>query len=451
MANKVAKNNGQRRRINVESDADLARLWIDDITSQTGFAPIFARGKLYSYSSVSGIWEEVDDIRLQLQNYHRTVIVPNRRGQQLLISRPLQEAAVATIQTLCEHPSFFDEAPLGIAFTNGFLEVAPTSLNLLPHSGLHRCSFGFDFHYSADCGSPLSLLDFLQDVWAPDPDCDLKIQTLQQFLGACILGISPRFQQSVILHGPTGNNGKSLLTTGILSALFPPATRRAVKPTDWSNEYYRALLASCRINIVGELPDTEILDSGDFKAIIAGDEITARQIHSPPFNFRPCAGHIFAGNTLPGVKDHTNAFFRRFIVLTFNRTFTTEVSTQQILQPILNEIPQIVAWSLASIPQLLTNNHYTVPPSSDVAISNWRAASDQAALFINSCCVKGGSTPCLEAFSWYQTFANSIGFAKLNFNNFSRRLSLLGLESRRGKTGYIYPITIMDQKMWRTK
>lgn len=441
-----------RRAVRVEVDSDLARLLVDDLARESNAPPVYTRGQLYQYRATGpqvGLWAawSPDDLRLRLQTYHRNIRVPGRRAPDLLVHRQLQEAAAAVTSTLCHNPTFLDGAPSGVTFSDAFVHVCRDGIFERPHDPDNRSTFGYPFSFGEAKGEPAAFLGFLRQVWAPDEDREAKINALRQFLAANLLGVAPRFQQCVVLHGPKGSNGKSTLQN-ILLQLFPPESVRSIKPQTWTDEYYAAELSGARINVVGEMPEAQIAESSTFKAVITGDKITGRVIHQRPFDFKPQAGHLFSCNTLPGTTDCTDAFFRRFLILGFNRIFDGSTPEEDILEAIRPDLPRVVRWALEAAPELLRRNRYAAPPSSLAAIGAWRSASNPALGFVATCTKPGGSTPVKAAYQAYCTFSKTAGLSPLTMAGFSKKLSNGDIESRRGKTGYVYPFALKPEKDW---
>jgi phage/plasmid-associated DNA primase len=58
-----------------------------------------------------------------------------------------------------------------------------------------------------------------------------------------------------------------------------------------------------------------------FKTLTGGDTITAEHKFRPPFAVRPYARLIFSSNYLPRSNDASHAYFRRWTIVQFPRTF----------------------------------------------------------------------------------------------------------------------------------
>ena len=97
-------------------------------------------------------------------------------------------------------PEFFSQALPGVAFTNGFVTVSSQGIQVLPHSPDHRATFGFPFSFHPTTPAPW-FSKFLHDIFVEDLDAVEKCCLLQEFVGACLIGVSPRLAKALVLVG----------------------------------------------------------------------------------------------------------------------------------------------------------------------------------------------------------------------------------------------------------
>lgn len=74
-------------------------------------------------------------------------------------------------------------------------------------------------------------------------------------------------------------------------------------------------------NLCADLPTSHISSSTVFKAVVSGDGLTAQRKHQPAFQFRPFAQLLFSANSFPKSHDSSDGFYRRWLVVPFNRSF----------------------------------------------------------------------------------------------------------------------------------
>lgn len=420
------------------------------VTELRGIADVvFDEGRPWTYTP-SGRWEAIDrahESRI-VQGFAGSPKLPN--NSPLRIKASDVSGAIALAHDQIAKPGFFLGAPPGLVFSNGFVKVSARGVEILEHSAEHRARTGYPFEYVGNVCAK-RWLAFLYSVFRDDDDREEKIVCLQEFLGACLLGVAPIYQRYVVTIG-RGGEGKSTLTQIAVSAM-PQGTTCAIAPQEWGNEYRRALLIGKRLNAVAELPEADIIASESVKAIITGDSIVGREIRQAPITFSPIAGHMFAANKLPGTNDQSDGFWRRILVLTFNRSFANDAECNpRIATEIIEaELPAVVSWMLQGAVRLFAEGSYTLPASHHAALAEWRRNADQIALFVESeVRVLRESEPqawgvyAADLYAAYQRWCASNGHRPMASNKFGGRMRELGHESKKTSTGWRYHLAFLS-------
>ncbi len=413
------------KQLPIQGEADLARYVAAKIKEESGADPVWAAGSFWRFDSGAGIWSPMSELAMQayVQSFHRG-------ARKLLLDRRTSENAIAILRAIRNDPDFFNHAPKGLTFANGFIR-ASLPLQLLPHDPNHRSRrrAGFDFVPGL---VPSATLRFLLDVFEGDSDRSSKVQILREFFGSCLLGIAPQFERAFVLLGRRGRNGKSILIDAV-SAFFPDRT--AVEPAALTDQYYRYMLIGSRINIIGELPKKDILDPGTMKGMISGQEMTGRDLRQSPVAFRSEAGQLFACNGLPPVQNPDDAFFRRFVVITFNRTYDGFTLRDELLKPMISEEGAFVSWAVEGAMELLKRGNYEIPWSSAAAVERWSRRADQVAAFLDDVRIPGAA-PSGFAYGEYKHWCFLTGHQRLSLPNFVDRLAGLGIETTTDVVGF---------------
>jgi putative DNA primase/helicase len=134
-------------------------------------------------------------------------------------------------------------------------------------------------------------------------------------------------QKAILLMGD-GANGKSTYLRGQL-AFIGKHNIAAVSLHKIENDRFSAARLVGRLaNICPDLPGTELTSTSVFKAITGGDAMMAEYKFRDSFEFVPYARLIFSANHPPKSQDASPAFFRRWIVVPFERTFADGHRTQ---------------------------------------------------------------------------------------------------------------------------
>ena len=173
-------------------------------------------------------------------------------------------------------------------------------------------------------------------------------------------------------------------------------------------------------------------------------------IRESPCTFRPRAGHYFAANRLPGTNDQTDGFWRRFIVLKFNRSFKGDPGRDPaVSSKLLAERPAIVCWLIDGAKGLIDAREYTIPNSHEAALSEWRRNADHIALFVESetrpVLADESTTAGVSAtqlYTTYRAWAQANGHRAEASNKFGVRMRELGFGARHTRHGNRYPVTL---------
>lgn len=409
---------------------------------------VFDRGCLWLYQPARGVWSVVNpeavrnQVRLLDGEWVATGEVSKDgrpKCKRLKVSGQLPKNVETTVYDLRTREGFFDAARPGFAFNNAFVTVENGQLRVEHHSPENRQIAGALYDFVPGI-QPLRLIQFLRDVWRDNPDLRERVLFLQEFIGACMLGIAPKYERAVLFSGLMGSNGKSRLTK-IVSALFPDSAVSAVPPQLFDNEYRRAVLAKSMLNVVAELPSGEITASETTKAVISGDRIDAREIRQKPFNFTPRCGQLFCCNRLPSVRDYSGGFWRKWVVLTFDRRFVdtdpgTDVNIAERI--IATDLPAIAAWALEGAARLQAQGHYTLPPSSHDALSVWRTRTDAVLRWLEESCLVPDDRHTLTVAALYGQFDAWLmlnGHQKTTSATFVERLQSSGFRVHKGRAG----------------
>jgi len=440
--------------------AELALTLVGDLQSQAGGpSPVYHAGHLFLHDPATGMWNELPEHVLQQRvTTYAGIPVAGPKPAPLRVNRHDQTGVAsmvaAAIRTVSPDPLPMSE---GAAFQDGILLADGTFRAYVPGdyvlTGQALPVRYLDAVTSLPPPAPARWLRFLHEVYAGEPDIKERIAVVQEFLGAALFGVATRYQRSLVLLGETGANGKSVLLK-VVGRLFPKDATGAITPHHLegrSSEYYRAMLLRLRINIVSELPEHELMDTSTLKAVIAGDEVIAREIRESPVRGNPRAAWIIAANALPPVRDTSGGFWRRQLAVTHNVRFdgkgNNPVADPYLAERIIaTELPGIAAWAAEGGQRLLANNAYTPLASSDALVDAWARDSDPMRRFVEEhlvadpACVTSARSVYAAFKSWAQDNGNSAPQSARLF----RRLPTFGFRSVHTKGGNAYQLRIVN-------
>lgn len=424
-------------------------------------------GSFWRYERAIGVWRPIseNEINREIGGLDGFVFTDGEKVKTLSLSAGAIESIrrCAVMQASTED-GFFDGAARGVQFRNGFLDER---MKLRPSSADLRQQLFIDAVYDADADCPL-FLDAMQAQFWGEHDAADRNAMLQEFAGAVLMGMTGR----VLFLSGDGGNGKSFVID-VLSRLVPDEARCSIAPHKLSAghqaEYWVAQLAGRRLNVDADIPAGEMLESSEFKKSVTGDELMGRDPAGKPFKFRPRILHLYSANELPGTRDHSKGFWRRVLVLSFDRDFEADPDSGvsgdlAILRASTpreefgaeiwrREREGILAWAVEGARRLLANaGQYTVPPSSSQIKDDWRRSSDQVAVFLEEECNADVDywTTSADLHQHYNDWARRTNHGQLSSTKFGTRMRTLGFteradRKRRSSRGYEYRVARLAQ------
>jgi putative DNA primase/helicase len=227
----------------------------------------------------------------------------------------------------------------------------------------------------------------------------------------------------LILYG-TGANGKSVFFE-IINALlgFQNVSNYSLQSLTNENGYNRAKIANKLVNYASEINGK--LETDIFKLIASGEPIEARLPYGEPFILNEYAKLIFNCNELPKDVEHTNAFFRRFLIIGFDVTIPEANQDKQLANNIIqNELSGVFNWILKGLERLLEQKNFSKCEAVENARSNYEIQSDSVKLFIDELEYRTSTdyTTIKTLYDQYKVFCIDDGYRPVKKSNFMKRL-----------------------------
>lgn len=378
----------------------------------------FVNGSFYGY--LKGYWPRLDeqaDMRRSIASYLGRNASPIKINTLLTLSKDFfssKEQDVAPDLNL-------------ICLQNGTLDVEKGEL--IDFNPDHHLTYKSDIHWDANAKCD-RWLQFLNEIFESDADKAEKIAFLKTWFGYCLVPDSRQHKFVWMIGG--GGNGKGVLLA-ILTKLLGDSNVSDSHIEDLGDKHVRANLEGKLVNISSEMNAEATLPDGYLKSIVAGDRIAAERKYQDPFSFKPFVRLIGATNHLPRLRDFSEGFARRAIILSFNQKFTDENKDPELEARLTAELPGILTWAVEGLKELRASGKFAIPPLSLVALAQYKEESDPVGMFATECLTKseaGGLQPA-EIYSGYRDWCLRSGFSPMNKVRFGKRLSDLGYAKRR--------------------
>jgi putative DNA primase/helicase len=152
---------------------------------------------------------------------------------------------------------------------------------------------------------------------------DILLQIPAHILLSTIHG---SYKKAYLLKGG-GNSGKTTYINLLNSHFFGVDNCSNIKLQELINDRFKpAGLVGKIANIADELSKIKLGDIGKFKEITGGGRITVERKFEHPYSYQNKAVLIFATNEYPPVDDVDDAFWQRWEILEFKKSFPIDPS-----------------------------------------------------------------------------------------------------------------------------
>ncbi len=304
-----------------------------------------------------------------------------------------------------------------VNFANGTLQIDDGEEHMRPSRKEDLLTYTLPFSYDPEAECP-KFEQFLARVLPDESSCAV----LSEFFGwAFIRGL--KLEKALLLYGQ-GSNGKSVLFD-VIRAMLGDQNVTTFGLSMLSKLENRFQLGSSLLNYASEFKgrcDTDI-----FKKMVSGEPLEARRLYKDPHIMTDYARLAFNVNELPKDAEHTDGYFRRFLIVPFNQRITESERNPDLAREIIaEELPGVFNWVMAGMRRLRETRKFTECGAAKEALQSYIAESDTVVSFITDQCLvpsEDKKVPKDALFQSYRKYCSHNGFTALRKNEFGRRLS----------------------------
>ena len=313
-----------------------------------------------------------------------------------------------------------------INLQNGTFEISPQGTKLKPFDRSDFITYQLPFEYNPQAKAPL-FEAYLNKV-LPDPE---RQRVLAEYLGFVFIkhgSNALKEEKALILYG-TGANGKSVFFE-IVTAMFgrQNVSNYSLQSLTEEKGFYRAKISNKLVNYASEINGK--LETSLFKAMVSGEPVEACLKYGQPFTMDDYAKFIFNCNELPKDVEHTNAYFRRFLIIPFDVTIPEHEQDKNLHAKIIdNELSGVFNWVLQGLNRLLEQKRFSNCEAAKKAVEQYKFESNSVQMFLNENEYKGSPTNyklITELYQEYRAFCIDDGMPPFKKTNFIKQLRALG-------------------------
>lgn len=298
-------------------------------------------GKYYMYHR--GVYKPISEERLKAIMAKMILRTSYRNS----FNKKAEEYYFTALKRIAFYGGRFNKFEHLICLKNGMYDVEKKEL--IPHSPDYYCTVQLPIEYDAEAKCPL-FIKFMKSIFDNDKEI---MKVIQELLGYLLT--KENSAQCFFLFFGTGANGKSVLCNVIME-LLGTENCSTVSIRDFSNRFTKSVLLDKIVNVSteNESYSGRVVDTQYIKAITGGDAISAEFKGKDVFSFKPYCKLIFCTNTLPQFKDISDGFFRRIIIIPFEKQFSIKDGTADIHleEKLKEELPGIFNLALRGLKRL---------------------------------------------------------------------------------------------------
>jgi P4 family phage/plasmid primase-like protien len=353
----------------------------------------------------------------------------------------------------------FDANPYIINLENCLLDITTLKQREQTPAYLTMSKLPITYDSTAECSR---IERFLGEV-IQDPH---KLKEVLKFW-AYVLLKDCRYEKALMLLGG-GSNGKSVLIKLFEEAAGKDNCCNLSLHELEEDRFARSRLFGKTLNTYADNKSQRLKETGNLKTTISGDTVEGQEKFKPRFKFRPQAKLIISTNNPPQTDDRTHAFYRRWLIVMFERTFvpTDEIHEPNRIDPDLitklttqEELSGFLNLGLKYVPILINENGFTSEPIDKVK-KEYEQKADHVSKYLQEYCIidstkKDYSTKTADLYSHYVRICREImQVRELDENVFGSKLVEHGILHKRrrikkgeGRMAYVYDGIILKHKI----
>jgi putative DNA primase/helicase len=324
-----------------------------------------------------------------------------------------------------------------INLLNGTFKITPHEVTLEKFDRADFMTYQLPFEYNPDAKA--ALFEAYLNKVLPDKEGQ---NIISEYLGYIFVKPTTlKLEKTLLLYG-TGANGKSVFYEIVRKLLGDQnVSEYSLQSLTNENGYYRAMIANKLVNYASEINGR--LEASIFKQLVSGEPVEARLPYGNPFSLTQYAKLIFNCNELPKDTEQTEAFFRRFLIVSFEVTIPENEQDKELAKKIIeSELSGVFNWLLNGLKRVLSQKRFTHSAKVNKAREQYECESDSVKQFVHENGYKASTAWVLikHLYLDYKSFCIEDGLKAVSKTNFIKRLraaKFLIEKKNIGNVGYL--------------
>ena len=264
---------------------------------------------------------------------------------------------------------------------------------------------------------------------------------LHQYIGYAFTN-HLKLEKALFLYGD-GGNGKSVVQEVITKLLGKENTSSVSIGKLTKDPNTIILIEGKLLNYCSENEKT--LDITMFKTLVSGEPVLGKKLYSDVRTVSNYAKLMFNMNSLPDIKDESQSFVRRLLILKFDKK-PKRVDPELHFKIIADELGGIFNRVLSALTVLLKDKKFVYYKELDETLNQYKYENDVVQQFIDEVHETGfpnGPTKVSEIHTIYVAFCGRHQELRLSLTSFAKELIKKGYEKIIRRDGTYYDLRVV--------
>ena len=392
----------------------------------------FFHSRFYVYTD--DYWNEIKDdlIEIFLRDCCKKIYAEKINFQTSAFYKALKDTFRDDLRIIPET----DDDRVLLNCMSGTLEFNKKGFIQREHDIKDYLTYKLNYHYNENATCP-RWNSFLDEM-LPDETHQLL---LHQYIGYAFTN-HLKLEKALFLYGD-GGNGKSVVQE-VLTELLGKENTSSVSIGKLTKDPNTIILIEGKLlNYCSENEKT--LDPTMFKALVSGEPVLGKKLYSDIRHVTNYAKLMFNMNSLPDIKDESQSFVRRLLILNFNKK-PKKVDPELHFKIIDKELAGIFNRVLHALAKLKRDKRFVYYKELDETLNQYKYENDVVQQFIDEVHETGfpnGPTKVSEIHTCYVAFCNRHQEQRLSLTYFAKELIKKGYEKIVKKDGTYYNLQVV--------
>lgn len=194
-------------------------------------------------------------------------------------------------------------------------------------------------------------LEALKEIVCGD---DRLLMCIQEIFGYTLIN-NTKGERAFYFIG-VGSNGKSFIAE-ILTNMVGLTNVSNIPLSRFSEKFGTEGLINKSVNIANENEITNAIGTENLKIFVSGDRTSIARKYKGDLNYKSTCKMIFLLNKLPDTLDNTHGYYRKILIVPFNRIFKEEEMDKNLKEKVLEELSGVLNWAIEGAKRLMNNDY----------------------------------------------------------------------------------------------